>query len=347
MQKNLFLHKSLYFADIQYLYSIKSKKKHIMNILNFMQRFPDEASCIAYLKEQREQSGVVCKHCGCKEHIWNPAKLSFECKHYHSRQSLRSGTVMEHSKLPFRYWIATMFLLTGTKKSFSTEELRRQLGHKRYQPIWEMVCKLRDVMGKRDDRYQLTAQVELDEGFFSIELPDEENAKPLKRGRGSQKKAKVLVMVESSPSEEAPKQGRPSKTVGHLKMQVIPDLRSETITDIVKEQLEPSVELTTDDSTSYIKFDEQVQSHQAVIADKEAIKTFLPWVHIAISNAKRLLLDVHHRLKTEYLQYYLHEFCYKFNRRYFGEKLFDRLGFAAISYNTDFKSRIYNRTLCG
>ena len=26
-----------------------------MNILNFMQRFPDEASCIAYLKEQREQ----------------------------------------------------------------------------------------------------------------------------------------------------------------------------------------------------------------------------------------------------------------------------------------------------
>ncbi len=28
-----------------------------------------------------------------------------------------------------------MFLLTSTKKSFSTEEIRRQLGHKRYQPI--------------------------------------------------------------------------------------------------------------------------------------------------------------------------------------------------------------------
>lgn len=318
-----------------------------MNILNFMQRFPDEASCIAYLKEEREHSGVVCKHCDCKEHIWNPAKLSFECRHCHSRQSLRSGTVMEHSKLPFRYWIATMFLLTSTKKSFSTEELRRQLGHKRYQPIWEMVCKLRDVMGKRDERYQLTGQVELDEGFFSVELPEGEKGKPLKRGRGSQKKAKVLVMVESSPSEHATKKGRPSKTVKHLKMQVIPNLKSKTITDIVKEQLEPSVELTTDDSTAYIHFDEHVQSHQAVIADKNTIQTFLPWVHIAISNAKRLLLDVHHRLKTEYLQYYLQEFCYKFNRRYFGEKLFDRLVFAAISYNTDFKSRIYNRTVCG
>jgi hypothetical protein len=254
---------------------------------------------------------------------------------------------MEHSKLPFRYWIATMFLLTCTKKSFSTEELRRQLGHKRYQPIWEMTCKLRDVMGKRDEGYQLTAQVELDEGFFSVELPEEEKGKPLKRGRGSQKKAKVLVMVESSPSEKGLKKGRPSKTVKHLKLQVIPDLKSEAITDIVKERLEPSVELTTDGSTSYIKLNEHVQNHQAVVADRNTIKTFLPWVHIAISNVKRLLLDVHHRLKTEYLQYYLHEFCYKFNRRYFGEKLFDRLVFAAISYNTEFRSRIYKRTSCG
>ena len=318
-----------------------------MNILNFMQRFPDDASCITCLKEQREQSGVVCKHCGCVEHRWDANKLSFECKHCHSRQSLRSGTVMEHSKLPFRYWIAAMFLLTCTKKSFSTEELRRQLVHKRYQPIWEMACKLRDVMGKRDERYQLTAQVELDEGFFSVERPQEEKDKPLKRGRGSQKKAKVPVMVESAPSEKAPEKGRPSKTVKHLKMQVIPDLKSKTITDIAGEHLESSVELTTDDSTSYVKFDEHVQSHQAIIADKNNIKTFLPWVHIAISNAKRLLLDVYHKLKTEYLQYYLNEFCYKFNRRYFGEKLFDRLVFAAISYNTDFKSRIYKRTVCG
>jgi len=77
-------------------------------------------------------------------------------KHCHSRQSLRSGIVMQNSKLPFRYWFVTMHLLTSTKKSFSTEKLRRQLGHKRYQTIWEMVNKIRDVMGKRDNEYQHT-----------------------------------------------------------------------------------------------------------------------------------------------------------------------------------------------
>lgn len=168
-----------------------------------MQQSPDEAFCIAYLKEQREQSGIVCKHCGCREHSWDVNKLIFECRHCHHRQSLRSGTVLEHSKLPFRYWIVAMFLPTSTKKFFSTEKIRRQLGHKRYQPIWEMVCKLRDVMGKRDECYRLTGSVELDDDFLTVELEEEEKNKPLKRGRGSQRKAKILVMVESSSSKKA------------------------------------------------------------------------------------------------------------------------------------------------
>ncbi|HIP36061.1 MAG TPA: IS1595 family transposase, partial [Crocinitomix sp.] len=41
------------------------------------------------------------------------------------------------------------------------------------------------------------------------------------------------------------------------------------------------------------------------------------WVHIAISNAKRTLLGIYHKIKGKYLQLYLDEFCYKLNRRYF------------------------------
>lgn len=56
-----------------------------MNIQNFMQQFLDEVSCIAYLKEQREQSGVICKRYGCRKHRWDANKWPFECKHYHSK----------------------------------------------------------------------------------------------------------------------------------------------------------------------------------------------------------------------------------------------------------------------
>jgi transposase-like protein len=75
-----------------------------MNIFNFTQSFPDENAIIAHFKAQRDQNGVVCPKCDGKEHIWLKNKLNYECKHCHSRRSLRSGTVLEHSKLPFQYW---------------------------------------------------------------------------------------------------------------------------------------------------------------------------------------------------------------------------------------------------
>lgn len=108
-----------------------------MNILDFTKIYPDEYSCRKPFKEERERIGVVCHRCKGKEHYWLENKQSWECKHYHFRQSLRSGTVMQNSTLPYLYLFAAMHLLTSTKNSFSSSELQRQLGHKRYQPIWE------------------------------------------------------------------------------------------------------------------------------------------------------------------------------------------------------------------
>ena len=110
---------------------------------------------------------------------------------------MKSGPVMHKFKLLYRYKLITLHLLNSTKKSFSAKEINRQLGHKRYHPIWHMVHKLRQAMGKRDGEYILAGRIELDEGYFSTEVPEQEKDQPLKRGRGSQKKSKVLVMAES------------------------------------------------------------------------------------------------------------------------------------------------------
>jgi hypothetical protein len=59
-----------------------------------------------------------------------------------------------------------------------------------------MLHKLRQIMGKRDEQYSLTDVIELDEVFFSTEVEEDEKDKPLKRGRGSQKKSKVPLEAE-------------------------------------------------------------------------------------------------------------------------------------------------------
>ena len=309
---------------------------YLMNLIEFTSSFPNEESCKKKFKEYREAAGVICANCGGKEHYWKKDKEMFECKSCHTRTTLKSGTVMHKSKLPFRYWFLTMHLLTSTKKSFSAKEIQRQLGHKRYHPIWHMVHKLRVAMGKRDGEYILAGQIELDEGFFATEIPKEQKNEPLKRGRGSQKKSKVLVMAESHKIDN-PKKGKKPRRVGYIKMRVIEDLKKDTITAVVKDLASKNTELDTDGSNSYVDLKDFVKAHHSEVIPKEKIGENLPWVHIAISNAKRQLLNSYHNVKPEYLQNYLDEFCYKFNRRYFAEFMFNRLLVASVTYKNEFR----------
>lgn len=48
-----------------------------------------------------------------------------------------------------------------------------------------------------------------------------------------------------------------------------------------------------------------------------------------------------HGIKAEFLQLYLNESCYKFNRRFLGFRLFDRLELCACTYRAEFKYRTY------
>lgn len=314
-------------------------KQRDMKLIDFMQVFPDEESCGRKLREYREAQGVVCPHCGGKEHYWKGDKKCFECKRRHYRQSLKANTVMHGSQLPLRYWFITMHLLTSTKKSFSAAELQRQLGHKNYMPIWAMLHKLRNAMGKRDAEYTVCGMVELDEGFFSTEAPDSEKGRPLKRGHGSQKKTKVLVLAETADGTPAKKSDKPTK-VKYIKMFVIDNLKSKTIDGEVKMYVNPDSTITSDDSKSYTNFKSLVKEHVHQVIEPAQVGKILPWVHIAIGNAKRLLLDVYHDITPDYLQNYLNEFCYKFNRRRFGDGLFDRLMVAALTYKNDFRYNI-------
>jgi hypothetical protein len=99
-------------------------------------------------------------------------------------------------------------------------------------------------------------------------------------------------------------------------------------------------EIDSDNSTSYTNLKNLVAQHHPQVIPKEDMGKILPWVHIVISNAKRMLLNTFHDVKPEYLQSYLNEFCYKFNRRYWGELQFDRLLVAGVAYKNEFRYHI-------
>lgn len=123
--------------------------------------------------------------------------------------------MMEHSKLKFSTWYAIMMLMTATKKGFFASEIQRQLGKKRYEPIWRAMHKLRVAIGQRDDRYSLEDMIEIDDAFFETQTTANEK-QDLKRGRGSKKQTQALVAVESTPLE-AQKRERNHQVAGFLR----------------------------------------------------------------------------------------------------------------------------------
>ena len=300
-----------------------------MNIFSFTAEFGSEEECRLHYKDERDKQGVVCKKCGCKEHYWLKNKWSYQCKSCKFRTSLRSGTIMENSNLSFLVWYRTMFLMSTTKKGFSAKEIQRQLGLKRYEPVWSMVHKLRKAMGNRDERYTLEGMIELDEGYFSVCSNDVEKFQG-KRGRGACGKNNVAVMAESTVLEDL-ETGKKSNQVRYFKAKVLETHTSQEIDNTLEDSLDEKTIVFSDKSTSYVDIADYVELHVTEKSSEQTTKETLKWVHIFISNAKRTLLCNYHKIKRKYLQLYLNEFVYKVNRRYFGDKLFDRVIIAAIT----------------
>ncbi|MCZ8354035.1 MAG: IS1595 family transposase [Chryseotalea sp.] len=290
-----------------------------MNLLSFIKEFPTEDSCRNHFRDHRFAKGVICKKCGGINHYWLSGKNQFECKGCGFRTTLRSGTILESSKLSYRYWYIALHLMSSTKKGFSAHEVRRQLGHKRYEPIWAMMKKIRSAMGRADDNQKLTGMIEFDDAYFSTSTP-KGLRKKIKRGKGSQKKSKVTVMAESFPLEI---DGVAQRYCGQFKMKVGKSEMKSSTQRLVETSIDKDSVVFTDQSTSYVDLKNLVNLHVSYKSEKQNVDE-LKWVHIAIANAKRNLLGIYHVIKEKYLQHYLDEFCFKLNRRY-NSNLFDNL----------------------
>lgn len=306
-----------------------------MKLSEIFKKYSTEEKSKLAFKEWRDKQGVCCKKCKGTEHYWKSDKWQYECKNCGFRTTLRSGTVMEASNMPYQSWMIAIGLISATKKSFSALEIQRQLGHKRYEPIWLMMHKIRVCMGRRDNKYKLDGQIEIDEGFFEshrVKAEELENGDHSAQPATRKRQVAVLVMIESERAIEPHKnKTRPKRKAGYLKMKVIDDLSQQSVEYEIKENVEKSAKATTDGKNCYYRLENILADHTALsCGDPTIMHKVLPWVHIAISNAKKICLGIHHSIKRAYMQNYLNEFCYKFNRRYLAHNLFDRLMIACL-----------------
>ena len=280
---------------------------------------------------------------------------------------------MEHSKLPMRSWFYTMHLMTSIKQVLSAKEVQHQLHIPEYPPVWLMMMKLRNIMGKRENIHKLSGTVELDEAFFPTRMDTDEKELPMKRGAGSQRQSKVLVIVESKAVDDilreylesknipkamgnAAKLSKRSKrqsvkkVVHYIKMFAIDNLKASTIDELLAQSLDASAIIASDGSSSHVNLEKNFAKHIPLVekvSTDEVVKKGLPWVHIIIGECRNGIAAIHKEIDGRFLQLYLNEYCWKFNRRFFRDStdpkydLFDRLVKISAIYTSDVKWRDY------
>jgi hypothetical protein len=291
----------------------------IMTAKDFFKQFPDESACVHHMKKMREKNGLVCRKCASKRLSWLSTINRWECMDCRAKTTIRSGTIMMHSKLPLHTWYYCMFLMMTTTKAVSAKDMQQRLGMKRYEPVWYMMQKIRLAMGKANESVKLDGTVEFDDGFFRAEKKEKDLYQQLfNRGRGSERTQQVLVAVQSVTRSKTKKRNdmEENTRAGRLRMEHLPDFSGMTYGVLAKRLLTKQAVVLSDANPSYNAIQPHVERHQPSKTDPKKAAKALPWVHIAISNAKRVFLGIYHSISDCWLQCYLNEFCFKFNRRF-------------------------------
>ena len=218
---------------------------------------------------------------------------------------------MHRSHLSLLVWFWAIYLVSKDKRGCSATQLSKELALL-YNTSWFLLHRIRSAMAQRDEKHPLEGIVELDDTYFG---------KPKKGGKRGRETKRIKVVVGVSKTAD----GKPR----YIKMQVVPNLKSTTISKFVSKNIIEGSKIETDAYRSYRKPLAEKYDHQYEVFD--ANSDLLHWLHIMLGNAKALVNGTFHGLGDKHLQRYLDEFCYRFNRRYFKGNIFDRLLIAVTS----------------
>jgi transposase-like protein len=274
------------------------------NLREFQSQFATEEACRKYLAACRWPEGFVCVHCGDRR-AYEVVKLRrWQCASCRHQVSLTAGTVLHNTKIPLVDWFWAAWLLTTDKRGISALLLQRQLGMRRYETTWMMLHKFRRAMVSME-REPLHGEIEVDDTWIGGTQAGLRGSRQLK-GR---KAALVLVAVE-----------RRGRTSGRARMAVIPDFKSTTLRNFLKQNVASGSTVHTDGLKSFTGLEEVGLAHvprtQPLQTDlRKGMQSVVPRADRAIGNLQQWLIGTHHGVSRDQLQVYLDEFVFRHNRR--------------------------------
>jgi transposase-like protein len=277
-------------------------------VLEFNDRFHDDAACRAYLESIRWPEGPLCPRCP-QAKVWTMKTPFFRCAACGHDFTVTAGTLFADTHLPLRLWFQAMWYVVNQKNGASALGVQRVLGLGSYCTAWRWLHKLRRAM-VRPGRDRLAGTVEVDEVYIG-------GVRSGKRGRGAGGKALVLIAAQVDGGK-----------IGRIRLAPVANASADVLSQAITANVVPDTQVLTDGWSGYVTLQAKGYRH-AVVRDTAIIgSNLLPRANRVAALLQRWLLGTHQgAVAATHLDYYLDEFTFRFNRRTSGSRglLFQRL----------------------
>jgi transposase len=289
--------------------SIPGNQKYTFK--DFDTEFPNDDACLNHILNERWPDGrTMCAKCGVeRKHYRVTGRTAFACDHCGNHIYPMAGTIFEKSTTSLRTWFHAMYLMGSTRCGVSAKQIQRETGVT-YKTAWRMFKQIRTLMS--EDIQLEGSSVEADESYFGPKGRNRRFGKKAGAGRSLDNKTPVFGMVERG---------------GRVIAMVTPDAKAKTIMPILCEKVLPESTVYTDEFPIYDKLSQhpngynhrRIQHTQSVYVmgdiHTNTIEGF--W-----SLVKRGIGGVYHSVSRKYLQTYLDEYSFRYNRRDASQPMF-------------------------
>ncbi len=268
--------------------------------------FHNEEAAYAYVEAGIWPEGPVCPHCGGVERSSKMQGKStrigaYKCYQCRKPFTVKIGTIFESSHVALNVWLQAMYLIAGSKKGISSNQLHRTLGVT-LKTAWFMSHRIREAMKSNNTDVFGTGGgiVEADETFIGTEPGAVKRA-------SFYHKMKVLALVDRS--------------TGRSRAMVIDHVSYADIKPILLENISREAVLMTDEATHYKRLGGMFAGKGRVNHSAgEYVNRDNPLIHTNTIEGyflvfKRGMKGVYQHRAKKHLNRYLAEFDFRYSKR--------------------------------
>ena len=257
-----------------------------------------------FLEILRWSNGAVCPHCNSneayklkprEEFIKHVRKGVYKCKQCKKQFTVTIGTIFEGSHIKISKWLMAIYLMCSSNKGMSAHQLHRMLGIT-YKSAWFMAHRIRYAMSQHPYQHKLKGIVEADETYIGGKAKG-------KRGRGAKNKKVVASLVERN---------------GDVRSVPIENLTAKKLKGFIRDNVEHSAFMMTDDFKSYTGLHKEFAGHGVVHHSKKEYSRGIIHTNTMegyFSILKRGVNGTFHHISKQHLPFYLNEFDFRYNHR--------------------------------